>query len=218
MRELKGTHDGQGLRVGIVAARFNEVITARLLRGALTALYDNSVRLNDIDVARVPGSFEVPTVAKAMATSGEYDAVICLGAVIRGETDHYAHIAGEAARGIASASAETGVPVIFGILTTNTVEQALARSGGQDGESVKEHLYQREGWAGREHPEGERRLHRRAGRRGDGEPHAATRAQTVGPGDSAFTPHFSYAPVETPGQRPKILRLPLPSGLHLRQG
>ena len=148
MRELKGTHDGQGLRVGIVAARFNEVITARLLRGALTALYDNSVRLNDIDVARVPGSFEVPTVARAMATSGEYDAVICLGAVIRGETDHYAHIAGEAARGIASASAETGVPVIFGILTTNTVEQALARSGGQDGESVKEHLYQRKAGPG----------------------------------------------------------------------
>ena len=83
-----------------------------------------------------------------MATSGEYDAVICLGAVIRGETDHYAHIAGEAARGIASASAETGVPVIFGILTTNTVEQALARSGGQDGESVKEHLYQRKAGPG----------------------------------------------------------------------
>jgi 6,7-dimethyl-8-ribityllumazine synthase len=148
MRELKGTHDGQGLRVGIVAARFNEVITARLLRGALTALYDNSVRLNDIDVARVPGSFEVPTVARAMAKSGQYNAVICLGAVIRGETDHYAHIAGEAARGIASASAETGVPVIFGILTTNTVEQALARSGGQDGESVKEHLYQRKSGPG----------------------------------------------------------------------
>ena len=148
MRELKGTHDGKGLRIGIVAARFNEVITARLLRGALTALYDNSVRLNDIDVARVPGSFEVPAVARAMASSGSYDAVICLGAVIRGETDHYAHIAGEAARGIASASTETGVPVIFGILTTNTVEQALARSGGQDGESVKEHLYQRKAGPG----------------------------------------------------------------------
>ena len=148
MRELRGRHDGQGLRIGIVAARFNEVITARLLRGALTALYENSVSLGDIDVARVPGSFEVPTVAKAMASSGSYDAVICLGAVIRGETDHYAHIAGEAARGIANAAAETGVPVIFGILTTSTVEQALDRSGGQDGETVKELLYQRKAGPG----------------------------------------------------------------------
>ncbi len=148
MRELRGTHDGHGLRIGIVAAKFNEVITARLLRGALTALYDHSVSLSDIDVARVPGSFEVPAVATAMAKSGNYDAIICLGAIIRGETDHYTHIAGEAARGVANASTETGVPVIFGILTTNTVEQALDRSGGQDGETVKEHLYQRKSGPG----------------------------------------------------------------------
>ena len=148
MRELRGTHDGHGLRIGIVSARFNEVITARLLRGALTALYEHSVSLGDIDVARVPGSFEVPAVAMAMAKSGSYDAVICLGAIIRGETDHYAHIANSAARGVADASAETGVPVIFGILTTNTVEQALDRSGGQDGETVKEHLYQRKAGPG----------------------------------------------------------------------
>ena len=148
MRELKGRLEGRGLRIGIVAAKFNEVITARLLRGALTALYDHAVALSDIDVARVPGSFEVPVVARAMAMSGNYDAVICLGAVIKGETDHYAHIAGEAARGIASASAETGVPVIFGILTTNTVDQALDRSGGQDGDSVKELLYQRKSGPG----------------------------------------------------------------------
>ena len=140
MRELRGTHDGQGLRFGIVAAKFNEVITARLLRGALTALYDNSVSLGDIDVARVPGSFEVPAAATAMAKSGEYDAVICLGAIIRGETDHYAHIANVAANGVAKASVETGVPVIFGILTTDTVEQALDRSGGAGGESVKKLL------------------------------------------------------------------------------
>ncbi len=140
MRELKGTHDGQGLRIGIVSARFNEVITARLLRGALTALYENSVSLEDIDVARVPGSFEVPPVAKAMAASGSYDAVICLGAVVRGQTDHYAHISNEAARGIANAGAETGVPVIFGILTTNTIDQALDRAGGAGGASVKKLL------------------------------------------------------------------------------
>jgi len=148
MRELRGTHDGHGLRIGIVSAKFNEVITARLLRGALTALYEHSVSLGDIDVARVPGSFEVPAVARAMAKSGSYDAVICLGAIIRGETDHYAHIANIAARGVADASAETGVPVIFGILTTNTVEQALDRSGGQDGETVKELLYQRKSGPG----------------------------------------------------------------------
>lgn len=143
MRELKGTHEGQGLRIGIVAARFNEIITARLLRGALTALYENSVSLGDIDVARVPGSFEVPAVARAMALSGSYDAVICLGAVIRGQTDHYAYISGEAARGIANAGAETGVPVIFGILTTNTVDQALDRAGGAGGASVKKLLSRR---------------------------------------------------------------------------
>ena len=145
---MRGTHDGQGLRIGIVSARFNEIITARLLRGALTALYDNYVSLSDIAVARVPGSFEVPAVARAMAKSGDYDAVICLGAIIRGETDHYAHIAGVASRGVADAAAETGVPVIFGILTTNTVDQALDRSGGQDGETVKELLYQRKSGPG----------------------------------------------------------------------
>ncbi len=148
MRELRGTHDGHGLRIGIVAAKYNEVITARLLRGALTALYDHYVSLSDIDVARVPGSFEVPVVARVMARSGDYAAVICLGAIIRGETDHYAHIASVAARGVAEASVETGVPVIFGILTTNTVDQALDRSGGQDGETVKEHLYQRKSGPG----------------------------------------------------------------------
>ena len=180
MRELKGRLEGRGLRIGIVAAKFNEVITARLLRGALTALYDHAVALSDIDVARVPGSFEVPVVARAMAMSGNYDAVICLGAVIKGETDHYAHIAGEAARGIASASAETGVPVIFGILTTNTVDQALDRSGGQDGDSVKELLYQRKSGPGGSILKGERRLHRRARCHRDGEPHAALQRQAVG--------------------------------------
>ena len=143
MRELKGAHDGEGLRIGIVAARFNEVITARLLRGALPALYEHSVNLDDVDVARVPGSFEIPVVARAMARSGRYDAVVCVGAVIRGQTDHYAYIAGEATRGVADAGVETGVPVIFGILTTNTVDQALDRSGGAGGVSVKKLLSHR---------------------------------------------------------------------------
>ena len=136
--ELTGGLDGDGLKIGIVVARFNEPITARLLDGALTALSDNGVREKDVTIAHVPGSFEVPVVARELAESEKYDAVICLGAVIKGETDHYKYIAGEVARGIASAGQETGVPVIFGVLTTDTVDQALARSGGTEGDSVYE--------------------------------------------------------------------------------
>lgn len=129
--ELRGRLHGEGLKIGIVVARFNEFITSRLLAGAKTALSAHDVKDEDVTVAWVPGSFEVPLVAKVMAESHRYDAVVCLGAVIRGETDHYEHIAGEAAKGIASAARQTGVPVIFGVLTTNTVEQALDRAGGE---------------------------------------------------------------------------------------
>ena len=134
IRELRGSLQGQGLRIGIVVARFNESITSRLLQGARVALAQHGVQDEDVTVAWVPGSFEITVVARIMADSCRYDAVICLGAVIKGATDHYKHIAGEAARGIADAGLEAGVPVIFGVLTTDTVEQALSRAGGEDGE------------------------------------------------------------------------------------
>jgi 6,7-dimethyl-8-ribityllumazine synthase len=132
-RELRGGLDGGGLRMGIVVAAFNDFITSRLLDGAKSALSAHGVSDDDVTVASVPGSFEIPLVAQKMAASGRFDAVICLGAVIRGETDHYEHVAGEAAKGIANASLSTGVPVAFGVLTTDTLEQAINRAGGKQG-------------------------------------------------------------------------------------
>ena len=131
--ELQGGMSGEGLRVGIVVATFNEFITSKLLDGAQAALARHGVRDDDVSVASVPGSFELPLVAKKLAESGQHDAVICLGAVIRGETDHYEHVAGEAAKGISNAAMSTGVPVIFGVLTTDTLEQAINRAGGKQG-------------------------------------------------------------------------------------
>ena len=122
---------GTGLKIGIVVARFNLDITSRLLEGARAALYSSEVKEEDVTVTWVPGSFEIPVVARKLAVSGHFDAVICLGAVIRGETDHYQFIATEAARGIADISTSTEVPVIFGVLTTDTLEQAMDRAGGQ---------------------------------------------------------------------------------------
>ena len=132
-RELRGGLDGGGLRMGIVVATFNDFITSRLLEGAKGALSAHGVVDDDVTVASVPGSFEIPLVARKMAESGRFDAVICLGAVIRGETDHYEHVAGEATKGISNASVSTGVPVTFGVLTTDTVEQAINRAGGKQG-------------------------------------------------------------------------------------
>ena len=132
-RELQGGLRGEELRIGIVVARFNDFITSRLLEGARAALQSHGVSDDDVTVASVPGSFELPLAAKKMAESGNYDAVICLGAVIRGETDHYEHVAGEAAKGIAAASLSSGRPVIFGVLTTDTLEQAINRAGGKSG-------------------------------------------------------------------------------------
>ena len=134
-QEARGDHRGQGLRVGVVVARFNDFITSRLLDGAKAALSDHGVRDEDITIASVPGSFEIPLTAKKLAGSGRYDAVICLGAVIRGETDHYEHVAGEAAKGISAVALATGVPTIFAVLTTDTVEQAINRAGGKQGNS-----------------------------------------------------------------------------------
>lgn len=131
--ELQGGVDGEGLRIAIVVATFNEFITSKLLDGARAALSRHGVRDVDVSVASVPGSFELPLVAKKLAESGQHDAVICLGAVIRGETDHYEHVAGEAAKGIANAGISSGVPVIFGVLTTDTLEQAINRAGGKQG-------------------------------------------------------------------------------------
>ena len=133
-RELQGSLEGDGLKIGIVVARFNEFVTAKLLAGALAALAEHGVQDGHITVAWVPGSFEIPVIARKMAESGRHDAVVSLGAVIKGETDHYHHVAGEAARGVAAAAFTTGVPVVFGVLTTDTVEQAIERAGGEDAE------------------------------------------------------------------------------------
>ena len=133
IRELKGHLQGRGLRIGIVVSRFNEPVTSNLLQGAREGLSAHGIRDEDVTVAWVPGSFEIPLVAKRLAQRGDFDAVICLGAVIRHETDHYRYVAGEVARGIAEVGRTTGVPVVFGVLTTDTEEQAMERAGGKEG-------------------------------------------------------------------------------------
>jgi 6,7-dimethyl-8-ribityllumazine synthase len=130
---LRGRPIGDGKRVAVVAARFNEVVTNRLVEGALAGLAQHGVPLEHVTVVWVPGAFEIPLVAARFATSGEVDAVVCLGAVIRGETAHFDLVAGEAARGIADVSRATGVPCIFEVLATDTLEQAEARAGGAHG-------------------------------------------------------------------------------------
>lgn len=133
MREVRGSLHGGGLRIAIVAARFNELVTSRLVEGAKAGLRDAGIGDEDILLAWVPGSFEIPVVAKRLASSGRFDAIVCLGAVIRGETTHFEYVAGEAARGIAQVARETGVPCIFGVLTTEDTAQALERAGGKMG-------------------------------------------------------------------------------------
>ena len=132
-REIEGSLQGRGLRIAVVASRFNQDVTDRLLRGALDALTAHGVADDDVTVVWVPGSFEVPTVARRLAASGRYQAIVCLGAVVKKETAHFEYVAAEAARGIADVGRETGVPTIFGILTTYDAQQALARSGGAQG-------------------------------------------------------------------------------------
>ena len=133
MRTFVGVHDGSGKRVGVVAARFNEMVTGKLVQGAVEGLKAHGVPDDGIDVAWVPGAFELPLVAKRLAVTGRYDAVICLGAVIRGETAHFELVANEAARGVADASLSTGIPVIFEVLATEDLAQAEARAGGAHG-------------------------------------------------------------------------------------
>ena len=133
MREITGQMNGTGLRVAIVCGRFNDLITERLLAGAVDGLTRHGVESDDITVAWVPGAFEIPMAAHAAGESGNHDVVICLGAVIRGATGHYDHVAGQCAAGIAAAGRATGIPVIFGVLTTDTIEQAIERAGTKAG-------------------------------------------------------------------------------------
>jgi len=130
---IEGNLIAQGQKFGIVAGRFNELITNKLLGGALDGLKRHGVRDEDIDVAWVPGAYEIPLIAQKMAQSKKYDAVICLGAVIRGSTPHFDYVAGEVAKGIAQVSLQTGRPVIFGVLTTENIEQAIERAGTKSG-------------------------------------------------------------------------------------
>ena len=129
MKKFEGKLVSKGAKIGIVAARFNEFITAKLLSGAMDGLIRHDVKEDDVDVAWVPGAFEIPLIASKMARSGRYDAVICLGAVIRGSTTHYDYVS----KGIAHTSLETGIPVMFGILTTENIEQAIERAGTKAG-------------------------------------------------------------------------------------
>jgi 6,7-dimethyl-8-ribityllumazine synthase len=132
-RAFEGQLTGEGLRFAIVVSRFNEFITSKLLGGAQDALARHGVSLGDVDTAWVPGAFEVPFVAKHMAETGRYDGVICLGAVIRGATPHFDYVAAEVSKGIANVSLQTGVPILFGVITTDTIEQAIERAGTKAG-------------------------------------------------------------------------------------
>ncbi len=133
MRVLEGNVVAKGIRVGIVAARFNEFITSKLVGGALDGLKRHDVREEDIDVAWVPGAFEIPLIASKMAKSKKYDAVICVGAVIRGSTSHYDYVCSEVSKGIANVSLNSDIPVMFGVLTTDNLEQAIERAGSKAG-------------------------------------------------------------------------------------
>jgi 6,7-dimethyl-8-ribityllumazine synthase len=129
----EGALAAKGFSFGLVVSRFNEFISARLLEGALDALRRHGAEEDRISVVRVPGSFEIPLTAKRLAASGSYDAVVCLGAVIRGATPHFDYIAAEVSKGVAAASLETGVPIAFGVLTTDSIEQAVERAGTKGG-------------------------------------------------------------------------------------
>lgn len=133
MTTFEGKLGGKGLHFGVVVGRFNELISRQLLDGALDNLRRHDVNEADVDVAWVPGAFEIPPVAQRMAASGRYDAVVCLGAVIRGGTPHFEYVAAEVAKGIAKVGLDSGVPVVFGVLTTDTVEQAIERAGTKAG-------------------------------------------------------------------------------------
>jgi 6,7-dimethyl-8-ribityllumazine synthase len=133
MRTIEGKLDAAGLKFGIVVARFNEFISGKLLAGCLDGLHRHGAEEGNIDLVWSPGSFEIPLLAQKMATSGKYDAVICLGAVIRGSTPHFDYVAAEVSKGVAHVGLESGIPVIFGVLTTDNIEQAIERAGTKSG-------------------------------------------------------------------------------------
>lgn len=133
MKVLQGNFTGRGLKIGIVAARFNEFITSKLIAGAEDALVRHEVRGDEIDLAWVPGAFEIPLVAKKMAESGKYDAIITLGAVIKGATPHFDYVCAEVSKGVANISMNCNIPVLFGVLTTNSIEEAIERAGTKAG-------------------------------------------------------------------------------------
>ena len=133
MTEVRGSHEAHARRFAIAASRFNEVVVEKLVEGARQCFRSHGVADDDVDLLWVPGSFELPLVARRLAAGGRYDAVVCLGAVIRGETDHYEHVATQAAAGIQRAMLDTDVPVLFGVLTTDTMEQSFDRAGGKHG-------------------------------------------------------------------------------------
>ena len=133
MKEIRGAFDARGRRFTVAAAGFNQIVVEKLVEGALACFRAHGVAEDDLSVVWVPGAFELPFVARKLAGSGLVDAVVCLGAVVRGETAHFDFVAGEAARGIADAATETGVPILFGVLTTENMSQALDRAGGKHG-------------------------------------------------------------------------------------
>ena len=138
MKTFEGKLVSEDIKVGIIVARFNEFITSKLLSGALDTLTRHEVKEENIQVAWVPGAFEIPLIASKMAESSKYDAVICLGAVIRGSTSHYDYVCSEVSKGIASVSLKSGIPVMFGVLTTENIEQAIERAGSKAGNKGSE--------------------------------------------------------------------------------
>jgi 6,7-dimethyl-8-ribityllumazine synthase len=132
-KNIEGKLVGTGLKFGIVASRFNDFITGRLLEGALDALTRHGVNADDVDVIKVPGAFEIPSTAKRLCAKNKYDAVICLGSVIRGATPHFNYISAEVTKGVGAVALEASVPVIFGVLTTDNLEQAIERAGSKSG-------------------------------------------------------------------------------------
>jgi 6,7-dimethyl-8-ribityllumazine synthase len=133
MKVIQGELQAKGLRFAVIVSRFNDFITGKLLEGAVDALVRHGAKEEDVDVIKVPGAFEIPLTAKKVASKGSYNALICLGTVIRGATPHFDYVAAEVSKGVATASMETGVPMAFGVLTTDTIEQAVERAGTKSG-------------------------------------------------------------------------------------
>ena len=133
MKKFEGKFNGKGIKIGIVAGRFNEFITSKLVGGAVDVLKRNDVNDEDIDIAWVPGAFEIPLITKNMAESKKYDAIITLGAVIKGSTPHFDYVCAEVSKGVAQISLQTGLPIMFGVLTTNNIEEAIERAGTKAG-------------------------------------------------------------------------------------